>query len=111
MSTALDDKHQTIHTLLDNGSLIITNLTNNDAGVRTDSRLYSFEGIGTVDTWLTDKYKLYYFNNVLYSLSNGELRVVNVHKQGYWRPSMDIVMNNVVSIHVSADSLYVMTLK
>jgi hypothetical protein len=79
--------------------------------VRIDSRLYSFEGIGTVDTWLIDKYRLHYFNEVLYSLGNGELRVINVHSEGYWRASMETIMTNVVSIHVSTNYMYVMTLK
>ncbi len=111
MSTSVDEKQQIVHSLLDNGSIIITNLTNTENGVRIDSRLYSFEGIGTVETWLIDKYKLYYFNQVLYSLRNGELRVVNVHGEGYWKTSMHNVMTNVVSIHITSNHMYVMTLK
>lgn len=79
MSTTFDEMHEEMYTVLDNGSLIITNLTSSDFRMKVGSRLYSFEGVGTVDTWLIDKYKLYYFNKALYLLCNGELRVINVH--------------------------------
>ena len=42
MSTVIDEKYQTIYTLLDNGSLIITNLISADVGVRIDSKVYSY---------------------------------------------------------------------
>jgi hypothetical protein len=52
MSTAIDDDYGIIYSLLDNGSLILTKSTNKDEGKTYTNKYFSFEGIGTVDTWL-----------------------------------------------------------
>lgn len=52
MSTSIDDENGIIYTLLDNGSLILTKSTNKDDGNTYTNTYFSFEGIGTIDTWL-----------------------------------------------------------
>jgi hypothetical protein len=77
MSATVDAERGILYTLLDNGTLIITSSAYSSFD---SSAFFSFEGIGTVDTWLIDKHQLHLAGRTLYVLKNGELRTITIRE-------------------------------
>lgn len=111
ISSVYDPTGQIMYILMDNGTLVITSFITNGTLLPGITKAYSYQEIGSTDTWLVGRYELVFAFSRLYIIHNDVLRFALLHEEGYWKISGNLAATEVISASYQGNYLYILTYK